>query len=402
MHFEQRAIAGRLVGALCSGSDGCSTASTSRLMLTQRPCGPSPSTIAHPASQLTADIAMRAMARRRGVDNERTQRRPRQAAWTGAPCHTRTATPPGRPTNPHWMAAPVGRVLEHEDENRDACAAGPAVSVFDVRVGERAHGVTVPGLQSGGAAEVRALRGSALTSSPSAPGLPPTTPSPKSLTPPCHLSHRPPIAAAATKASVNLDGSKTRDAHVAERWAAVCVSAQPVARRNPDTHTVASKLLRPYAAAAYSLLLVVGLEHANGAHRSTGALTNHEGNRILGTSTAAVLHQAAPPPPTFLRASGDWSAGVHDGVTGTTELNSWRTTARAALLAPLVMLLDATWTALKRPGSGSHTPDAVGKDHRRTQGCPGRRANGATQGVAVASAGVDTDGGAGMANGGRE
>ncbi len=122
---------------------------------------------------------------------------------------------------------------------------------------------------------------------------------------------------------------------------------------------------------------------------------NLGGSSNFGTSTAPMYPQAAAPPPPLLRAPGDWSAGVHDGVVGNNGIRAWRTTARAALLIPLVMLLDATWTTLGRPGSGSRTPDAVGKDRRVHQGVPGGDARGATRGGGTADARVITDGRAG-------
>ncbi len=329
--------------AQSSGSDGFSTASMSRLTQALWPCKPSRSTIAPPARQQAADAAMRAIASRGVMDDEHTQHRPRLAAWTGAPGHTRTAAPPGRPTNPHWMAAPVGRALGHEDENRDACATKPVVSVLQVIVSGRAHGVIVPGVSHGGAAEVCALKGNAppITSFPSS--HPPTTPPPKLLTPFSLPFQHSPSLVSSTEASANLAGSKTHDARVTECGASVCVSVKPVAKGNADTHTVASMLLRPYAATAYSLLLAVGHILANDAHRSTGALTNHEGSSNFWASTAAMLLWAVQPPPQLLRAPGDWSAGIHDGVTGSTEFNAWRTTARAALLIPVVTPLVSSW-----------------------------------------------------------
>ncbi len=105
---------------------------------------------------------------------------------------------------------------------------------------------------------------------------------------------------------------------------------------------------------------------------------------------------AAAPPPNILRAPGNWSAGVHGSVVGSKSSSAWRTTARAALLTPLVMLLDATWTTFKKPGSGTHTPDAVGKEHGAPLDVPGWAMRPTTLGGGVAVYGDDYDGVAGM------
>ncbi len=369
--------AGRVVvtarqGALGTRTVGASTVSPSVSTLALLPPAPSQSTIAPDGGKPLAAIAMCAIARRGGVDDEHTRHRPRQSARTDAPCHTRTATPPGRPTNPHWMAAPVGRAFEHEHENGDEYMTCLLAKVFGALVHGRARGVRVPGVRESGVGIVMgALRRGALVPAPSisAP-LPTSLPSLISTPPPIpsRSTHASPVA---TNASSDHVGSKSWDAHVALPTTSVYVSAEPVASGNPDTHTSASEFLRPYAVAAYSLLVAVGLITANGARRCAGVNVNVEGSIRIMTPPAPTFLLAAAPPPILIRASGNWSAGVHDSAIGSNEINAWRTTARAALLPALVMLLDATWTTLKRPRSGPRTPDTVGNVTRVAACTPG-------------------------------
>ncbi len=161
-----------------------------------------------------------------------------------------------------------------------------------VSVSGRAHSVDVPGMQKGDVAAVRALIGKVRPFSLSTPSRSTPAPTTMLLTPFRPLS--PPFSRSGsiivtTEASANLAGSRHHDARVAMHGASVCVSVKPVVKRTADTHTVASKLLRPYAAVAYSLLPAVGLVYANDAHRSSGPLANHNGSSNIRASTAAML-----------------------------------------------------------------------------------------------------------------
>ncbi len=137
------AVWGRMgqVRKLSTAAEDVSTASMARSTLASRPPAPFRATIALCVGGSPAAAAMCAITRRGGANNDPTRHRPRHAARTGAPWHTRTASPPGRPTNPHWMAAPVGRECEHDDENGDARAADDMVAVSGVVQRARAHDV---------------------------------------------------------------------------------------------------------------------------------------------------------------------------------------------------------------------------------------------------------------------
>ncbi len=88
---------------------------------------PSRATIAPPQRLLPAAVAMAITRGER--DNPRTQHRPKRVAWTGAPCHTPPALPPGSATSGDWKLVPVGCQPEHEDENGHATAALRVASV---------------------------------------------------------------------------------------------------------------------------------------------------------------------------------------------------------------------------------------------------------------------------------
>ncbi len=126
---------------LVAGFDSPATASTVRSVLAMPPTAPSHTTIAPPAEWPPAILAMCAIARRGGSNNERTQHRPKPTAWTGAPWHTRTATPPGESTSTHWKTVPVGRAIEHEDENGDAHTTTYVIRATSVSVRVRVPGV---------------------------------------------------------------------------------------------------------------------------------------------------------------------------------------------------------------------------------------------------------------------
>ncbi len=104
-------------------------------------------------------------------------------------------------------------------------------------------------------------------------------------------------------------------------------------------------LLRRYTTAVYSLLLLAA-------------------ESPLHLLAAASWHL-------ILRACNDRSAGTHDGVRGSSASGAWRSAPRPALLAPVVQFLDATVMPLCRPGSGTRTPDTVGKNPRAGFNVPG-------------------------------
>ncbi len=206
--------------------NGDSTTAPTRLRLSAWPRAPSQATIARTASRLRAVPAMSAIAIWAAAnDDDTTQHGPRHGAWTRAPCHTRTTTPPGRPTNPHWKAAPVGRVKEHDIENGNAGAAVFVVVVPCAVSGDSVRGVHERVMECSSVATVSALI-SAVTMVPSRfPVLHPPATTPVlgiSLALPPHTPDSIPIA---TGASVNLVGSRNHDALVAGCRSTVDVSA---------------------------------------------------------------------------------------------------------------------------------------------------------------------------------
>ncbi len=93
------------------------TASMTGSLLAQRGAAPSHTTIAPPAPRQLGIATLRTIMHE-GLNSDETQHWPEPQARTNAPCHTRTATPPGSPTSVcHWKALPEGRASEHEDEN---------------------------------------------------------------------------------------------------------------------------------------------------------------------------------------------------------------------------------------------------------------------------------------------
>ncbi len=100
------------------GSDDPATVSMARSWLPACPAAPSRSTIAPPAVPTAASLgAMCAIALTNSLNDEHTQHRPRQTARTGAPWHTRNASPPGQTTGRSRKTIPAGRAPRHEDEN---------------------------------------------------------------------------------------------------------------------------------------------------------------------------------------------------------------------------------------------------------------------------------------------
>ncbi len=94
-----------------------STASLARFVLAQRGPRPSRTTIA-PATPLLQGVAAPSAISHETRNGDDTQPWPECQTRTKAPCHTRTAFPPGSPTRAlHRKALPEGRASEHEDEN---------------------------------------------------------------------------------------------------------------------------------------------------------------------------------------------------------------------------------------------------------------------------------------------
>ncbi len=79
------------------------------------PESPSRATIAAVGGGRRLAAAMCSIARP-APGNTPTQHWPRRVARTRAPCHTRTAAPPGSPTSRYWKVVPEGRAT-NEDEN---------------------------------------------------------------------------------------------------------------------------------------------------------------------------------------------------------------------------------------------------------------------------------------------
>ncbi len=117
--------------------------------------------------------------------------------------------------------------------------------------------------------------------------------------------------------------------------------------------------LRPYTVSAYSLLaMAVVLGAFNDPYGSAGALGNLDGNIAIGAPSAHFTFVVAFLWRTILRAVADRPAGVHDNIKGSSSSHAWKPTSRHALLDPLVLLLEVTGMSLRRPGSGTHTPDS--------------------------------------------
>ncbi len=96
--------------ALAILPDGPATTSWILTRLAAGPAAPSLPTIASAG-------AMCAIAHSAKLDKDHTRHRPRPVARTGAPCCTRNAAPPGRPTGFRRKTVPAGRAHGLDDED---------------------------------------------------------------------------------------------------------------------------------------------------------------------------------------------------------------------------------------------------------------------------------------------
>ncbi len=337
-----------------TGVDDSSTTVPTRLRMGTTSRAPSRATIARPASRLLAALAMRAIAIRGGANHDNTtQHWPRRGAWTNAPCHTRTTSPPGRPTNKNWTAAPVGRVPEHDDENGIARASETVVGVLCAVAGGCVHDVHERGVRCGDVVVASALRSAVPTGSPLIPVL--LSPAPASTIPflrtpslsfSIHASPSPGPSflllsvnnitlGTATASSLDLGGSI-----VSETVAILCLVAgsSPAvvhvavasieATRNRVTRTIAFLFLRLTAARGVHIHLNHSSSRTDGMCARAGSFaselgvpTVHHRGGVWASASSNIDTSGNPDALAslllvLLRAFRDAGAGVHGSVAG--------------------------------------------------------------------------------------